>query len=70
MSEESSLIGKKVRFSIKPQTSEIGRIVDRVTMKEKPEDQVTITGYIICVEGDSLKLHSNVAHWRLREIIG
>lgn len=62
----TSLLGKTVTFSLTPQETLKGQVVDKIDMYQKPADEQTITGYIISVEG---KLYSNIAHWRLLSIV-
>lgn len=61
-----NLVGKTVTFSLTPQESLTGQVMDKIDMFQKPADEQTITGYIISVDG---KLYNNIAHWRLLSIV-
>lgn len=61
-----NLVGKTVTFSLTPQESLTGQVMDKIDMFQKPVDEQTITGYIISVDG---KLYNNIAHWRLLSIV-
>ena len=62
--EQSLLVGKKVKFSKKKDVTLIGVVLDKVDMVQKPEDHFTITGYTIQTE-DGI-MHTNIAHWRIQ----
>lgn len=66
--ENSNLIGNIVEFSITQTTTKIGRVVDKILMKEKSNSSSVITGYII-EEEEEKKLYNNIAHWRINKII-
>lgn len=67
MEQQSLLIGKRVLFSKSREVSLQGRVLDKVNMVQKPEDLVSVTGYLI--QTDDGIIHSNIAYWRLQSII-
>lgn len=67
INNESLMIGLDVTFSIQKGETTTGKILDKISMKEKEDSLETITGYII-KEDMSGKLYNNVAHWRIKSI--
>lgn len=63
----SDMIGKRIKYSIQKDILSVGVIKDCIMMKEKSDDQVHVTGYLI--EDESSHELKSIAHWRLISII-
>lgn len=63
----SLLINKKVKFSKTSSIDLEGTVLDKVEMKEKPEHNHTITGYIIQTADG--QIFNNIAYWRIKQIL-
>jgi hypothetical protein len=61
-----SLIGKTITYSINKETSTEGVVLDKLIMREKQEDNFSITGYL--VENTSTSKIEPIANWRVKKI--
>lgn len=63
------IIGLKIKFSITKDTYKEGTILDKLIIREKPEDQFSVTGYLVeTSEGTKVKSEV-VPYWRVREVL-
>lgn len=69
MDGQSLLVGKTVVFSVNKETKLTGIVLDKIQMLQKPDDQVTVTGYIIQEAQGKQKLYNNIAYWRIEDVL-
>lgn len=64
--ELSLLVGKTVKYSITKNEIGEGVVVDKIQKKEKADDQILVTGYLI--KGSDGKI-INISYWRILEVV-
>lgn len=65
----AGLVDIKVEFSTGMGGKDItvGKVVEKIDMKQNRSDVSTITGYMIVDEEG--KLHNDIAYWRIKRIL-
>ena len=63
---QSLLMGMTVVYSITKDTTATGIIVDKVLIKERPDDPVAVTAYMI--EDDHTGALIAVSYWRIKKV--
>lgn len=65
--QQSLLVGEIVKYSVAKDHNSIGKVLDKVNKKEKPTDEITVTGYMI--EDKFTKQIINVSYWRILQVM-
>lgn len=60
------IIGQKIKFSITRESYKEGFVLDKLIIREKPEDQFCVTGYLVEVVDGKVE---PIPYWRVKEIL-